>query len=137
VIVHHLDHALAALQAADRAGAGALLLSPHGFAGYGGAALFAALVAEACRHYPRVPVLAMLDCADSPGHALSALRIGIKAVRLGGHPAARRRVAAIARQLDAEVRATRPAALDLLDRRDAEAACRAWFDRKSARATRN
>jgi fructose/tagatose bisphosphate aldolase len=127
VVVHHLDHALAALQAAERAGAGVLLLSPEGFAGYGGAGLFAAIVADASRQHPSVPVLAMLDCAESPGLALSAFRIGIRAVRLGARPSARRRVAAIAQKLGATVRAERPPALDLLDVSDIETACRVWF----------
>lgn len=136
VVVHHLDHALAALKAAEQAGTGVLLLSPEGFAAYGGAGLFASIVAEASRQHPAVPLHAMLDCADAPGLALSALRIGIKSVRLGGRPAARRRVAAIARKLGAEVKAARPPALDLLDAADPDAACRAWLTGASARRSR-
>ncbi|MFO0995489.1 MAG: hypothetical protein U1F33_02320 [Alphaproteobacteria bacterium] len=133
MVVHHLDHALAALQAAGATGTEIVLLSPEGFALYGGAGLFASIIAEASRQCPTVAFRAMLDCADAPGYALSALRIGIKAVRLGGRAEARRRVGEIARKLGAEVVARRPRALELLDRADAEAACRAWLEPGPAR----
>lgn len=133
IVVHDAVHARAALAAAETLDVPVLLLSATGFAGYGGALLFGAIVEEARAHHPKARAAAMLDCADSPGHALAALRTGFKAIRLGGHAGARRRVGDIARALGARVAARRPAALDLLGVEDPVAASRNWLAPKAGK----
>ena len=135
IVVHDAGHARAALAAAEALDVPVLLLSASGFAGYGGALLFCAIVEEARAHHPKARAAAMLDCADSPGHALAALRTGLKAIRLGGHAGARRRVADIARTLGAHVAARRPVALDLLGLDDPVAASRNWLGPKAGKIT--
>jgi hypothetical protein len=55
----------------------------------------------------------VLDCADSPGHALAALRAGMRLLVLDPACPAFAAVAGAAAELGAEVWPTRPPALDL------------------------
>ncbi len=127
IIVHSLDHARAALAAADGLGAAVTLRSAPGAAAYLGASVFRDMVAEAARGFPDVPVTAVLDCGNDPGRALNALRQGIKALRLDASADVRRRVAEIAAQTGAGLDEDPSPALDLLAVADPQAACRAWL----------
>jgi hypothetical protein len=135
IVAHTLDHAKAALAAAERTKTAILLLSPEGFAAYGGALLFRAILRQAQAAHPRARFSAMLDCGDAPGHALGALRMGFKDVRLGGKASARVRVASIAARMKAKVAAKRPPALDLLDRADPEEDCVKFLGSRTARGS--
>jgi len=108
VAVASLAEARAALEQGRAAGVGVTLFSPPGAAAYLGVGFFWALVEAARADVPGVEVEAVMDCGDDPGWALAALRTGFKAVVLGGHPGARRRVAAIAKALGARVLLQRP-----------------------------
>jgi len=68
----------------------------------------------------------VLDCADSPGCAMAALRVGQRRLVLDPACPAFAAVAATAATLGATVLAGRPAALDLADR-DAERRLHAWL----------
>jgi len=127
VIVHSLDHARAALAAADGLGAAVTLRSPPGAAAYLGASVFRDMMAEAVLAFPDVPHTAVLDCGNDPGLALNALRHGIKALRLDASPDVCRRVADIAAQTGAVLDEDTTPALDLFADADADAACRAWL----------
>ncbi len=127
IIVHSLDHARAALGAADGLGAAVTLLSAPGAGAYLGASVFRDMVTEATLAFPEVPVTAVLDCGSDPGLALNALRQGIKALRLDASVDVRRRVADIAAQTDAVLDEDAAPALDLLDNTDAQGACRDWL----------
>jgi fructose/tagatose bisphosphate aldolase len=127
IIVHSLDHALAALAAAHGLGMAVTLRSAPGAAAYLGASVFRDMTAEAGHAFPDVPVTAVLDCGNDPGLALNALRQGIKALRLDVAPDVRVRVADIAAQTDAVLDGALVPALDLLAVAEAEAACRAWL----------
>lgn len=98
------------------------LMSARGAAGYAGPAWFLEAVRLARGEYPAVDVTAILDCAGQPGRALDALRRGAKALRLDGHPRARRRVAAIARSMGARLDDLRYVVLDLAGKGDGQAA---------------
>src|SRR5271165_2454206 len=72
VVVHGLDQARTAL----RSGLPVTLLSARGAALYAGCGWWRALVALAVAEAPGAEVHDILDCADAPGQAMAALRIG-------------------------------------------------------------
>lgn len=116
VVVHDAAGAAAAL--ALTGPRGVLLLSAPGAAGNLGPAWFLAMLAEAAAGPIRCaaggPVEAVLDCGDSPGHALAALRAGARLLVLDGACPAHAAVAAAAMEVGARVLPARPApALDL------------------------
>jgi fructose/tagatose bisphosphate aldolase len=127
LVVHSLGQALAALRAAGAARVPLVLMSGRGAAGYAGPAWFAGVMAEARARHPEVAVAAVLDCAEAPGRAVAALRLGWKTLRLGGGKAARARVAAIAKRMDARLDDTDYAVLDLGAAADAERAAREFL----------
>ncbi len=128
IAVHGLDHARAALAAAQECRCPVVLTSsPEGAASLG-APLFARIIALARAEYPAAEAEAVLDCGDAPGLALAAMRCGVEAVRVRAAPEAMRRLADIAAQagvrlLPAEDRPV----LDLADIEDVPSACRAWL----------
>ncbi len=119
IIVHSLDHALAAAAI----GLPLTLRSAPGAAGYAGVGWFAALAAILAEKHPTVPATLILDCADEAGTAMGALRRGIGHIRFTGPPETAAKLAALGAILDTD---TRPA-LDLLGLADPEAACRRWL----------
>lgn len=128
IVIHNLAQARIALAAAAEIGVPVTLASAPGAAACLGAAVFREMVAEAARQTPGVAVAALLDCGADPGLALNALRHGLKAIRLCAGPEATAAVADIAARMGAVVVSDpTPPALDLLDRTDAPAACRAWL----------
>ncbi len=131
IVIHSLAHAVTALKAAEDAGAPITLLSPPDFAAYGGAGFFNAIVRRARAKVPAAKSEAVLDCGDAPGLALEALRAGAEAVRFGGRPTVRKKIAEIAAAHGARLFTVRPQALDLLDAADAHVACRAWLGAKT------
>lgn len=130
-MIHSLAHAVAALESAEKAGVSITLLSPPDFAAYGGAGFFNAIVRRARAKVPGAKSCAVLDCGDAPGLALGALRAGTEAVRFGGRPSVRTKMAEIAAAHGARLLAARPRALDLLDAADVRAACLAWLGAKT------
>ncbi|MBE0531510.1 MAG: hypothetical protein IH626_11835 [Rhodospirillales bacterium] len=133
IVIHTLAHARAALAAAADVGCPVTLISAQGAAAYLGAAVFREIVAEAARETPGATVTAILDCGDDASLALNALRHGLKVIRLRAGPAAMAAVADIAGQMGAFIDpAPEAPVLDLLDRPDAPAACRAWLLRGAA-----
>ncbi|MGE0095048.1 MAG: hypothetical protein AB7M05_02350 [Alphaproteobacteria bacterium] len=129
-MIHSLTHAVTALKAAEEAGVPITLLSPRDFAAYGGAGFFNAIVRRARAKVPAAKSEAVLDCGDAPGVALEALRAGAEAVRFGGRPTVRKKIAEIAGVYGARLFTVRPQALDLLDAVDPHAACCAWLGRR-------
>ncbi len=113
MIVHNLAHARAAAEAAAAGGGPVPLLTAAGAAGYAGPAWFAEVIARARCAHPAAAIEAVLDCGQSPGDVLAALRHGIGAVRYDGPAAMRRKLAAIAAARGARLDRGREAALDL------------------------
>jgi hypothetical protein len=100
VIIHGWAEAHAALAAAR----GPLtLVSAPGAAGHGGAAWFVRLAALGEAAFPQVAQRWVLDCADAPGHALAALRAGVRSIVFTGAPELRARLARIAAACGAEL----------------------------------
>jgi hypothetical protein len=130
VVVHGLDQMRVAL----RPGRPVTLLSARGAALYAGCGWWRALVAGAAQDILAAAPEAhdILDCADAPGHAMAALRIGQRALILDAACPAFAAVAAAAATIGAVVLADRPEALDLAER-GAERHLVAWLDRDNAK----
>jgi hypothetical protein len=131
IVVHSLEQAQAALAAAASLGVKLTLLSGHGAASYAGPGWFLEIVRQARRAHPQVEATAILDCADQPGRALAALRLGVKRLRLNGNPKARKRVAAIAAAMGAEIDEARYETLDLAGVADAASAAHIFLSGRS------
>jgi hypothetical protein len=128
VVIHSLTQAVAALQAAVERDVPIELWSAEGAAGYAGAGWFQAVLAEARAAVPAARFAAVLDCADLPGYALGALRIGVEAVCFTGPAKVAAKLADIAAQQDRRLLRKRPArALDLRHAEAPLAVCRAWL----------
>jgi len=132
IIIHSLEHARAAVAAAADLGVSVTLASAPGAAGTVGPMWFAEVVARAAAEHPAVRVSAVLDCGESPGHILAALRQGIGRVRFTGRAPVAIKLAAIARRQGAEVVRGRLNTCDLLDIGDPHEACRRWLARRRA-----
>jgi fructose/tagatose bisphosphate aldolase len=123
IIVHSLDHALAALAAAAALKLPVTLASARGAALQAGPAWFKAVIDEARATHPDVDVIAILDCGDEPGAVMAALRTGLTQLRFSGSETVRGKLAA----MGAEFAASADATLDLLDVREPEAVCRVFL----------
>lgn len=89
------------------------LLSAHGAALFAGSAWWRALVSKARDEHPNVAIDDILDCADASGLALSAFRLGQRALILEAAAPGWSTVAAVAASLGGEVLTHRPAAIDM------------------------
>ena len=134
VIIHSLDHARAALAAAERFGTPVTLYSAEGAAGYAGATWFLAVVAAARADHPTATCEVVLDCGTAPGLALAALRAGCRAIVIRGEPALLRKIAAIAAASSARLDPGPREGLDLSRCPDPEAAVLAWLAPEAQRA---
>lgn len=116
VVIHGLDDARAALDAAARAGCDALtLLSAPDAACFMGAAWWRALLAAASAFAPGLRRNDLLDCGDAAGRAVEALRLGQRGLVLSATCPQRLAVLERAAPLGAVVLARRPPALDLAE----------------------
>jgi hypothetical protein len=111
VIVHSLADARHALSP----GLPVTLLSGNAAALYAGCGWWSALVAAARAEFPLVQIADCLDCADASGHALAALRIGVRHLILRPDAPGRHRVAAIVASLHGVLLAERPRGFDLAE----------------------
>jgi hypothetical protein len=104
VIVHGLDQARTALAP----GRPVTLLSAPGAALYAGCLWWSALINAAGTDYPT-----LLDCADAPGRALEALKLGLPGIVLTCEPGNFAIVANIAAGQGALLLPAAPFALDM------------------------
>ena len=118
VIVHSLADARAAIGAAARLCVPLIVESAEGAAAYAGPLWFLEVVRTAHAEHPKVKVTAVLDCGDSPGYALGALRAGCRAIRLRAPRRVATKIRAIARQYGAVLCGGKTGARDLLNERD-------------------
>lgn len=115
-------HGLAELRVAMAVGLPFTLLSAPGAAGFGGCLWWATLIAAGGFTGP-----SLLDCADAPGRAAEALRLGLPGVVLTCEAAAFAPVAALGAVYGARVLAAAPPALNL-GQRGAARLLAAWLD---------
>ena len=112
VVIHGLAHARVVLAI----GRSVTLLSAPGAALFAGCGWWRAVIERARGEYRGVPIDDILDCADAPGLALGALRIGQRRLVLSPASPGWQSVAAITASLGGEVLSSRPPALDMADR---------------------
>lgn len=116
IIIHDHAQARTAQAIAAELGVAVTLQSPDGAAASLGSTYFRGLDV-------------VLDCGDAPGHALAALRAGVKRIRLRAAPEVLARVADIAGQLGADLDQSDGPVLDLgkVPPGRWAAACREWL----------
>jgi len=107
VIVHGLEDARAALAP----GLPVTLLSAPGAASFGGCLWWRALMRAA-----GVTGVSVLDCADAPGRAAEALKLGLPGIVFTAQDSARAVIEAMAAASGAVVLEKAPPALDMADR---------------------
>ncbi len=134
IIVHSLQDAKMAVAVAAQLGCPVTLQSAPGAAAYLGPQVFRDMIKQAGSGQDATFVRAVFDCADDPGLALSALRHGLKAIRVDAPKETLDKISDIAAQTQARVEPARPddsasgsTVLDLLDLDDPEAAVRSWL----------
>jgi hypothetical protein len=123
IIVHSLDHVLAALAAAAVLKLPVTLASARCAASQVGPAWFKAVIDEARAAHPDVDLNAILDCGDEPGAVMAALRAGLTQLRFTGPEAVRGKLAT----MGAEFTNAADSTLDLREAREPEAACRVFL----------
>jgi hypothetical protein len=106
-------HGLADARTVFAVGAPVTLLSAEGAALYAGCGWWHALVARSRADHPDIPIDDILDCADAPGLALGAFRIGQRRIVLDPAAPGWSSVAAIAASLGGEVLTSRPPSIDM------------------------
>lgn len=127
VIVHCLDHARAALAAAQDLGVPVTLASAPGASAYLGPAWLPQVAAEASEAFPDAAYDLLLDCGERAGDVMAALREGVPQVVYSGPEATAQKLESQAEGHGARLVRNRPAGHDLLDREDAFDACRQWL----------
>ncbi|UEM19519.1 hypothetical protein JL100_020835 [Skermanella mucosa] len=127
VLVHGIDGLRAALAAAASLGRPLTVVSLPGAAGSAGASWFHALVQAGSAEHPDVPLTAVLDCGDQPGHALAALRVGVRHLLLADSVPAWPRVRAIAEAAGATLYGLAGPVFDPRFFRDPVRGCREWL----------
>ena len=125
--VHSLTEARIALDAARALGRPVTLVSAAAAAGHAGPGWWRALVIAARREYPDVAMTTILDCDDSAGDALAALREGVECIAFRGRADVAAKLRDIATQAGTAFVSNHPDGLDLRGLRDQPAACRVWL----------
>jgi hypothetical protein len=127
IIIHSLEHALAAAAAAEALASPLVLRSASGAGGTLGVGWFAGLSEILAERHPDLDLTIVLDVADEAGTALGALRRGLKCLRFTGRPEVAAKLAAIAATSGARLDEDTRTALDLLGRADPGGAAQDWL----------
>lgn len=122
IVIHSLEHALAAAAAAEALAVPLLLHSAAGAGSSAGVGWFAAVQAIVAERFPGLDFVIVVDCADEAGTALAALRRGLRHLRFTGPAEAASKLEELGAVLVPEA-----PALDLLGAKDPAAACRNWL----------
>lgn len=134
ILIHSLDDARAALAAAAALGVPVTLASAAGAAGYAGPGWFGEVVTAAQAEYPAVSVRAVLDCGDSPGAVMAAIRWATMPgrvqfdLRFTGDPRHDKALSEMAAAAGLRLIRELEPGLDLRRVHDPREACRSWLD---------
>lgn len=122
IVIHGIDHARAACQAALSSDSAAHitleLWSARSAAGSLGPGWFGNIAEIVQIEFPDLAIICVLDCGDAPGNALAALRHEINCIYISAPSAVADKIRAIALKTKADVRTRRPSMLDLMDYSD-------------------
>lgn len=127
IIIHSLEHAVAALKVARELGSSVTLASPPGAAAYTGALWFREVVKEAEREVPEADFTAVLDCGDKPGLVMAAFRHGVASVRFTGAKPEAEKLEAMAESEGYHLITGDLESLDLAEAENVTEACRGWL----------
>jgi hypothetical protein len=127
IIIHGIEDLHAALKAATSLDLDLTVLSIPGAASSAGVPWFHALIQTGAAEFPQVKLTAVLDCADQPGHALTALRTGCRDLLLLDSCPAWPRVRAIAEASGARLHSSTGPTFNPRFYRDPVGACRDWL----------
>ncbi|QJE73355.1 hypothetical protein HHL28_09835 [Aerophototrophica crusticola] len=114
----------AILSVAQAAGVPVLLVSDPGAASFAGAGWWRALTDDLRAEFPDLPFTTLLDCGDSAGAVMGALREGVRALAFSGPPGTLEKLHAMAVQLGGQVIRPPEAATDLRGLRKGDASIR-------------
>ena len=123
-IFHSLVHARAALAAARDAQVPITLVTPPQGARYAGPLFYWEVLRLAERETGITAAAAVVDCGAYAGVAMAALRCGGRSLAFSGRRAVRTKIKSMAEQMDGRLVDKLPEAVDLLDVRDPDTACR-------------
>jgi hypothetical protein len=128
IIIYGLSDAQAAVQATLEQGDAELaLLSPKGIAHSLGPQWFNALIRQAQAASDDIRITGILDCGEYEGHVMLALQTGCQHVYFTGDAELAEKLRWIAMKSGAALHREFAAVLDLKDKGDQIAACRAWL----------
>lgn len=132
IIVHCLDHARAALAAAQELDVPVTLVTAPSASAYLGPAWLPQVAALASEGFPGAVYDLLLDCGERAGDVMAALREGLPCVLFSGPEPVARKLASMAEGQGAQLVRARPEGLDL-SRHDATLeACRDWLGEATA-----
>lgn len=127
IIVHNLEHAIAALSVAEALQLHVTLISPPNAAATLGATVFRDIISKAAEEHPNAKFDSVLDCGNEPGMAMGAFRHGIKGVRISNGPELSEKLSEIAFQHGGFVYNKQGDELDLHAMTKPADACRTWL----------
>lgn len=127
VRIHGLEDALRAVAVAGELGVDVILISAPNAAASLGPAWFRNITETLEHSYPGVAIETVLDCGDSTGYALAALRAGVKRIQLGGKRSAVKKVEEIAAAYGARLARQPGRVLDPREYPNPEKALEEWL----------
>lgn len=124
IIVHTLEDAFAALEAAAELNAPVTLQSAPDALSYAGSLYLLHLFAEAKKAFPKTDAVCIADCGGDEADALQAMQAGHENIRLENRET---RIADIAAQYGIKVHTGPYEALDLGKAGNTKEACKHWL----------
>jgi fructose/tagatose bisphosphate aldolase len=127
IIIHTLEHARAALEAASEARMPVIVQSAPDAIHYAGSLYLLTLFRQARHSVPDADAIFILDADAAAAEAISAMQMGHTHLRSNAQSGLAGKISDIAAQLGVVMIAGEYEALDLLRHHDAKEACRKWL----------
>lgn len=124
IVVHTLEDAFDALEAAAELRKPVVLQSAPDALFYAGSLYLLHLFAEAKKAYPNAEATCIVDCGDAEAEAINAMQTGHKHIRIENPKS---KIADIAAQYGIKVHAGPYEALDLAEAGNTKDACKQWL----------
>lgn len=127
IVVHHFDHVVAALEAAQEAGVPVVLQSAPEAIFYAGNLFLKHMFMQAKAQFPGVEAHFIVDCGDAGAEALGAIAMGHTHLRSSAEPEIYAKIADAAEQYGVTMVSGEPEILDLRPARVPKEACLAFL----------